>query len=170
MNSEFKTLYFTMVKKMWDIEDQLVRQLPKMAAQATSKELHDTLLAHQKETEEQRTRIGNILDANDEPEAGTANPSFEQMLREAEEEMVAITDPNVRDAYIIAAARSVEHLEMSKYMTLLDFAKAMEDSDAEEVFREILNEEEKADKKLAAVATGGFMGLMAEGVNEKAIA
>lgn len=170
MNTEFNTLYIQKIKKMWDVEDQLVRALPKMAELATSKELYDGLEAHLEETKRHRDKVGNVLLMHEESPQGEANPAFEAMLKNAEAAVTEVEDYNVRDALIIAEARNVEHLEMSKYMTLIDWASEMGDTDAAEIFEEILDEEQAAEHKLATVATGGLLGLMGENINEKAVA
>lgn len=168
MNAEFYTLYLTNIKRAWDMEDQLVRALPKMAEQATSKMLHDSLAEHLEETKTHRDHIGNVLALHDELESSASNPGLERMLEEAESEMTAISDFDVRDAHIISAGRAVEHLEIATYDTLIDWSSRLEDTDAETIFREIRNEEDAAERKLATIATGGLFGLMGEAINEKA--
>jgi ferritin-like metal-binding protein YciE len=170
MNSEFNTLYISKIKKAWDMEDQLVRALPKMAEQATSKDLHDALLQHLDETIRHRDRLGEVLAQHEEAQIGEPNPAFEQLLAEAEMEVANISDYNVRDAFIIAEARTVEHIEMSKYMTLIDWANEMSDTDALDAFDSNLGDEQAAEQKMTNIATGGLLGLMGENVNEKAVA
>lgn len=168
MNTEFYTLYLTKVKRAWDMEDQLVRALPKMAEQATSKALHDALLDHLEETKDHRDRVGNVLAMHDELDSSEANPGLERMLDEVESEVMAIADFDVRDAFIISAGRTAEHIEMAVYETLVDWSDRLEDEEAEVLFRGILDQEKAADRKLSTIATGGIFGLMGESVNEKA--
>jgi ferritin-like metal-binding protein YciE len=56
------------------------------------------------------------------------------------------------DAGIIAAAQAVEHYEITRYGTLLAWAKQLGLSDAEELLRETLVEEENTDQLLSELA------------------
>jgi ferritin-like metal-binding protein YciE len=58
----------------------------------------------------------------------------------------------VRDAALIAAAQAVEHYEISRYGSLVAWAKQLGRNDCAELLKQNLEEEKAADKKLTALA------------------
>ena len=61
-------------------------------------------------------------------------------------------DPRVLDAALIAAGQAVEHYEITRYGTLIAWAKQLGRSDCAALFQQNLDEEKAADKKLTAMA------------------
>lgn len=163
--SELKTIYLKKLEKVLSMEDQLIVALPKMADAATNEMLKAGLTDHLAETREHKARIEELFHEHGHTPSGAMDDAFELMLKNAEEELTGIADNSVRDAFIIAAGQSVEHLEIAKYGTLIEWAKQLEDKKGEELLKKTLGEEEAADKKLSSVAEGN---LFKEGVNEKA--
>ena len=82
-------------------------------------------------------------------------PAIDGIIEEAEEVAGEVEDKNVLDAALIAAAQAVEHYEMTRYGTLIAWAKTLGRNDCADVLRETLDEEEAADKKLTKIAEGG---------------
>ena len=66
----------------------------------------------------------------------------------------------VLDAALIAAAQAVEHYEITRYGTLIAWAKKLGRDDCAAVLQQNLEEEKAADQKLNAMALGS--------VNQKA--
>jgi ferritin-like metal-binding protein YciE len=58
----------------------------------------------------------------------------------------------VLDAAIIAAGQAVEHYEITRYGSLIAWAKRLGRTDVAKVLEQTLNEEKAADKKLTAIA------------------
>ena len=63
-----------------------------------------------------------------------------------------VADKDVLDAAIIAAAQAVEHYEITRYGTLIAWAKQLGRDDCAAVLAETLEEEKAADEKLTEVA------------------
>ena len=74
----------------------------------------------------------------------TGNPKVQLNIRE-------IAQPEL-DAALIAAAQAVEHYEMTRYGTLVAWAKQLGRSDCASVLQKNLDEEKAADKKLNDIA------------------
>ena len=66
--------------------------------------------------------------------------------------MTGETAGKVLDAAIIAAAQAVEHYEMTRYGTLIAWAKQLGHDDSASLLAETLAEEKAADEKLTSVA------------------
>jgi ferritin-like metal-binding protein YciE len=63
-----------------------------------------------------------------------------------------VEDPQVLDAAIIAAAQAVEHYEITRYGSLIAWAKRLGRNDIGNLLEQNLDEEKAADKKLTAIA------------------
>jgi ferritin-like metal-binding protein YciE len=63
-----------------------------------------------------------------------------------------VGDKSVLDAALIAAAQAVEHYEITRYGTLIAWAKELGRNDAAAPLQQNLEEEKAADKKLTAMA------------------
>jgi ferritin-like metal-binding protein YciE len=68
---------------------------------------------------------------------------------------VAVEDEGVLDAALIAAAQAVEHYEITRYGSLISWARALGRDDRASVLQENLNEERAADEKLTEIAESG---------------
>jgi ferritin-like metal-binding protein YciE len=68
---------------------------------------------------------------------------------------VAVEDEGVLDAALIAAAQAVEHYEITRYGSLISWARALGRDDCASVLQENLNEERAADEKLTEIAESG---------------
>jgi ferritin-like metal-binding protein YciE len=63
-----------------------------------------------------------------------------------------IADNQVLDAGLVAAAQAVEHYEITRYGTLIAWAKQLGRNDCASVLQKNLDEEKAADKKLTHLA------------------
>jgi ferritin-like metal-binding protein YciE len=162
---ELKDVYEKKLCKMVSVEDLIIEHLPMMISKSSNDMLRTGLSDHLEETKIQRQRLGRILEARGMPGEMEMDEAFKLMVETAGKEIESINDKDVRDAVIIAAAQAVEHLEMAKYGTLVEWAKQLGDAESEMLLKDTLAEEKAADKKLSSVAEGG---LFMTGVNEKA--
>jgi ferritin-like metal-binding protein YciE len=163
---ELKQAYIKKLGKALDMEQCIVENLPSMIEAATDEKLHMGLTEHLAQTKEHVTRVEAILAAHKSSNTRVKDEAFRLMVENAGKEIEAVEDPQVRNALIIASAQAVEHLEMSRYGTLVEWAKTLdEDGDHINSLKRTLDEEKAADKKLSAVAEGG---IFTTGVNEMA--
>ena len=88
------------------------------------------------------------------PETVTC-PAIDGIIEEAEEVAGEVDDKNVLDAALIAAAQAVEHYEMTRYGTLIAWAKVLGRNDCAQVLQQNLADEKAADNKLTAIAESG---------------
>jgi ferritin-like metal-binding protein YciE len=79
-------------------------------------------------------------------------PAIDGILVEANEVAGEVDDKQVLDAALIAAAQAVEHYEITRYGTLIEWAKQLGRDDCASVLKENLAEEKAADKKLTTLA------------------
>jgi ferritin-like metal-binding protein YciE len=148
-------------------EQQLVKALPKVARAASTDRLREAFEHHLDETRGHVSRLEDVIRIT-----GIAVPDehckgMEGLLAEGEEIISLEGDGAAKDAALIAAAQRVEHYEIAAYGTACTLADQLGWKDAKDLLGETLKEEEKADKLLTKIATGGLMG---SGVNEAAAA
>jgi ferritin-like metal-binding protein YciE len=79
-------------------------------------------------------------------------PAIDGILEEADEIAGEVADKDVLDAALIASAQAVEHYEMTRYGTLVAWAKQLGREDCAKLLQQNLKEEEATDKKLTAMA------------------
>jgi ferritin-like metal-binding protein YciE len=83
---------------------------------------------------------------------GVDCPAIDGIIEEAEEVAGEVDDKQVLDAALIAAAQAVEHYEMTRYGTLIAWAKQLGRNDCATVLQQNLEEEKAVDKKLTTLA------------------
>ncbi|TIX61082.1 MAG: ferritin-like domain-containing protein, partial [Mesorhizobium sp.] len=85
--------------------------------------------------------------------AKTVNcPAIDGILEEADEVSGDIDDKDVLDAALIASAQAVEHYEITRYGTLIAWAKQLGRTDCANVLANNIKEEQATDRKLTEIA------------------
>lgn len=140
------------MKDMYWAEKALVKNLPKMYKNATSKSLKEAINGHIEETKGQVKRLEDAFKAlKMKPEAVKCD-AMDGLLKEAEG-ILEETEPGaVRDAAIIAAAQKVEHYEIASYGTLATYAKLLKHKEVLALLLQSLAEEKNCDKDLTKLA------------------
>jgi ferritin-like metal-binding protein YciE len=157
-SKDIKTLDDLFVHQLQDIyyaEKQILSALPKMIDKATAPELKQGLQSHLTETEEHVRRLEQVFEMHGAEIKTTKCPAINGIIEEANEVSGEVSDKQVLDAAIIAASQAVEHYEMTRYGTLIAWAKQLGRADCAAVLEKTLNEERAADRKLTTLAEGG---------------
>jgi ferritin-like metal-binding protein YciE len=89
--------------------------------------------------------------AGQEP-SGVDCPAIDGIIEEANDVAGEVEPKSVLDAALIAAAQAVEHYEMTRYGTLIAWAKELGHTDCVPLLQQNLEEEKATDKKLTAMA------------------
>lgn len=156
MNNELYSLYCILIMKMLATEDALCEHLPKIAAHSTNPKLREAISNHWEETMKQRAALIKLAQHHNLIEEEAINEPLLLMIDETEEMVEVLKDPSVRDAFIVAAAQTIEHYEIAHYNTLLAWSET-EYPDDNDKFSLILAEEEKISSLLQSVATAGII-------------
>jgi len=121
-----KTLNDLILNFMQDIyyaERQILKALPKMAKAAQSDDLKQALMHHREETEGQVERVQKAFDALGKRARARTCEAINGLIEEGEEVIEEFAEGTVRDAGILANAQAVEHYEMARYGTVIEWAK-----------------------------------------------
>jgi ferritin-like metal-binding protein YciE len=154
-SKDIKTMDDLFVHTLRDIyyaEKQIVKALPDMIKKASDPQLKQGFQTHLRETENHVKRLEQVFDLTGKKAQGVDCPAIDGILKEANEVAGEVEKKPVLDAALIAAAQAVEHYEMTRYGTLISWAKELGRNDVATLLNQTLDEEKATDKKLTAMA------------------
>src|SRR5690606_32876547 len=125
---ELEDLFEDGLKDIYWAEKALVKALPKMYKNATSKKLKDAIENHLMETEIHVKRLEECFKALKKKAQAKKCDAMQGLLDEGKSIMEETEPGTVRDAGIIAAAQKVEHYEIASYGTLAAYAKILKEN------------------------------------------
>jgi ferritin-like metal-binding protein YciE len=152
---DIKTLDDLFVHQLRDIyyaEKQIVQALPEMIEKAKDPGLKQGFEAHLGETKNHVKRLEQVFKMHGVEAKGVECPAIDGIIEEADEIAGEVDDTKVLDAALIAAAQAVEHYEITRYGTLIAWAKQLGRPECASVLEETLKEEKAADSKLTSLA------------------
>ncbi|MCC6888547.1 MAG: ferritin-like domain-containing protein [Hyphomicrobiales bacterium] len=154
-SGDIKTMDDLFVHTLRDVyyaEKQLVKALPEMAEKASDAQLKQAFESHLGETKNHIARLEQVFKMHGAEAKGVDCPAIDGIIEEAEEVAGEVEDDNVLDAALAAAAQAVEHYEISRYGTMVAWAKKLGRNDCARVLQQTLDEEKAADRKLTEIA------------------
>jgi ferritin-like metal-binding protein YciE len=152
---DVKTMDDLFVHQLQDIyyaEKQLVKALPKMAEKATDKQLKQGFLSHLEETKTHVQRLEQVFQMHGAQVKAVDCPAIDGIIEEADEVAGEVADKSVLDAALINAGRAAEHYEITRYGSLIAWAKQLGRADCASLLQKTLDEERATDKKLTTLA------------------
>jgi ferritin-like metal-binding protein YciE len=155
---DIKTMDDLFVHTLRDIyyaENQILRALPDMAEKSKDPQLKQAFQSHLAETKKQVGRLDQVFKLYGHKPSGVDCPAIDGIIDEADDVAGEVENASVLDAALIAAAQAVEHYEMTRYGSLVAWAKQLGRNDCAVLLQKNLDEEKAADKKLTALAESG---------------
>lgn len=153
---DLRELFEDELKDIYWAEKALTKALPKMAKNATAKELVDGINNHLEETRGQVARLEQVFEILGKKAQAKKCDAMAGLLEEGQGIIEETKEGPVRDAGIISACQKVEHYEIASYGTLAAFATLLGEEEAASLLRETLEEEKNADATLTKVAEGAI--------------
>jgi len=156
-SKDIKTLDDLFVHQLRDIyyaENQIVKALPDMIEKASDSGLKAGFTSHLEETRGHISRLEQVFRQHGVDIKGVDCPAIDGILKEADEVAGEVDDPSVLDAALIAAGQAVEHYEITRYGTLIAWARQLGREDCASLLAQNLKEEKAADEKLTKLAEG----------------
>lgn len=151
-SKDLNDLFYDMLRDIFYAEKQILKALPKMARAAQSDELTAAFEKHLDETEMQVERLQKVFELLDKPARGKTCEAIIGLLDEGKEVMDTFKGSPALDAGLIAGAQAVEHYEISRYGTLVTWAKTLGQKEIADLLAQTLAEEETTDKNLTKLA------------------
>lgn len=137
---------------LYRTETQLLPVLARMGTQAWNEELAQAFAQHRVETEGHVDRLHRVFrSVGIKPARGTS-AAVEAIVAEGQRLMARQMDRDVRDAWLIATAQRVEHLEIANYGTARTYAELLGFTYAAQLLQQTLDEERAADQRLTQLA------------------
>jgi ferritin-like metal-binding protein YciE len=145
-------LFVHTLRDIYYAERQILKALPEMIEKASDNGLKDAFKAHLEETKGHVKRIEEVFDMHGLKAEGVDCPAIDGIIKEAEDVAGDVANKKVLDAALTAAAQAVEHYEITRYGTLIAWAKELGRQDCASILEKTLAEEKAADKKLSKIA------------------
>jgi ferritin-like metal-binding protein YciE len=145
-------LFMHQLRDIYYAEKQITQALPTMIKKASDRQLKQGFETHLRETENHVKRLEQAFELLGKKATGVDCPAIDGIVEEADEVAGEVEDKKVLDAALIAAAQAVEHYEMTRYGTLIAWARQLGHTNVVPLLSQTLDEERATDKKLTAVA------------------
>lgn len=153
---DLESLFKHFLRDMYYAENKILKTLPDMAKKAESPDLRKAFEEHRKETKDQVANLEKVFKALDLKPRGVTCEAINGILDEGEEIMKECKDPDACDAGMIAAAQAVEHYEITRYGTMVAWAKSLGLHAEAQLLQKNLDQEYSADRKLSKLAEGSL--------------
>jgi ferritin-like metal-binding protein YciE len=133
-------------------EHQLLPALERMRTQAFNEELEQAFAHHCAETEGHIERLERVFrSVGARPKRGSS-AALAAIVADGERLLARRFDRDVRDAWLIATAQRIEHLEIAGYGTARAHAELLGFTHAAQLLQQTLEEELATDAKLTRLA------------------
>jgi ferritin-like metal-binding protein YciE len=140
------------LRDLYATEEAFVPALKRMGEKATNPDLK---LALEQQWLETRTHVGRLERVFRSVGSRIARGDREavaSMLRESHRLLKRRVEADVRDAWLIATAQRIGHLQIANYGTARTFAETLGYTHAAQLLQQALDEEKQADERLSRLA------------------
>lgn len=144
------------LKDMYYAEKKILRSLPKMIKAAQDPTLKQALESHRDETMGHVEALESVFEMIGKRAKAEKCDAIDGILEEATGLLEDFGGSETTDAAIVFSAQAVEHYEITRYGSLVAFAKALGLRDAATQLKGVLDQEYAADKALSAMAESGI--------------
>ena len=145
-------LLYETLKDIYFAEKQIVSALPKMAETSQSPELKRAFQTHEGQTETHIERLEQVFKLIGKPAQQKTCNAILGIIEEGKEVMEEFKGTDALDPGLLAGAQAVEHYEISRYGTMVTWAKTLGLDDVAELLAMTLDEEEATDELLSEIA------------------
>lgn len=151
--TDLRDLLIQKVNALYDIEQNLVKALPKMAKAAKDKDLKAGFTSHLAETKVHVKRLEQVSKILGVKPKALKSDAIRGLIKDGEWVIKNVKPAAAMDSNLARAAQYVEHYEMAGYMAAYDWAKMLGEAQVAELLGITLDEEHAADEKLHEVGT-----------------
>jgi ferritin-like metal-binding protein YciE len=140
------------IKVQYGTEKQLLVLLPRLAAQASDKDLKKILDTHVKESRGRINRLEQIFTQLDLTHKASPCKIAEDLVERVNKTIKKSQGRGVIDAALILGVQAINHFQIASYGTLIAFAEAFSDNEVVTLLQKSLDEEKKTDHTLSRLA------------------
>ncbi len=132
-------------------ERSLLKAMPQLAQKAESEEFRAALEQHEQETQQQVKMLEQVFQTMGVQPQEAPCQAVDGLIADAQR-MIDMAQPPALDAVALALAQANEHFEITKYGTLVAWARELGRQDVEGILQQILDQEKQTDQKLTRIA------------------
>ena len=144
-------LFVHTLRAVYYAEHRILQSLPGMIDKAHDPQLRQKLQAHLGETIDQVDRLEDVFSLYGADPKSIKCPAIDGIIAEADD-VTGEAEPQVMDAALVAVAHAVEHYEITRYGSLIAWAKLLGRDDCAAILDRNLQEEKAADRRLTDIA------------------
>lgn len=152
---KFDDLFMHTLEDIYYAENKITKTLPTMIDKASDAQLKQGFQRHLEETNTHVRRLEHVFHMLGKSPQAVDCPAIDGIIEEAEDVAGEVVDKRVLDAALIASAQAVEHYEITRYGSLIAWAKQMGRDDCATLLQQTLDEEKATDAKLTKLAEAG---------------
>ncbi|HEY6062735.1 MAG TPA: DUF892 family protein [Chitinophagaceae bacterium] len=139
-------------RKFTSAEIQLKKSLPEWINQAGSLKLKTVLQKYLDLVQQHVQKMENFFEEEKISSFSLTNRVMMAFIEEAGEKLNSCTDPEVKDACLLACIQTINHFKISTYGTAAAFAKVLGMEDHAAIFHEAEVNEKQIDDRLTQLA------------------
>jgi ferritin-like metal-binding protein YciE len=148
-----RELFIHELQDVYYAEQALIGVLPKLASEASDRELTRAFESHLKETKQQVVNLEKVFKNLGESAKGQPCPGIEGIKKEHDEFMSEHdTTPELTDIFLTGAGARTEHYEIAAYTGLVEKARSLGEKDSVKLLQANLKQEKDALKKIEAIS------------------
>lgn len=155
VESKLLDFFVDELKDIYWAEKHLIPSLKRLEKAATSPELKQAFVDHQRVTEVHVDRLEKVFQLLEEKAVAKKCDAMNGIIEEAKG-IIEDTEEGtmIRDVALILAAQKAEHYEIATYGGLATLAKQLKKMDVAELLGQTLREEKETDSLLSSIAEG----------------
>ena len=159
-----KQLFVHELQDVYYAEKSLTNVLPKLAAEASDRELTRAFQSHLKETQKHIVNLEKVFKNLGESAHGQPCPGIDGIKAEHDDFRRAhqTTQP-LSDVFLTGSASRTEHYEIAAYTSLIEKARALGERDSVKLLQENLKQEKDALKKVESISKRILKGMSSDG-------
>jgi ferritin-like metal-binding protein YciE len=163
-----KQLFVHELQDVYYAEKTLTNVLPKLAAEASDRELTRAFESHLKETRKHVTNLEKVFRNVGESAQGQPCPGIDGIKEEHDEfKREHQTTQTLSDVFLTGSASRTEHYEIAAYTSLIEKARALGERDSVKLLQENLKQEKDALKKVESISKRILKGLSTNGSSRR---
>ena|SRR6187402_3517748 len=151
--TRIRELYVVELSGIYESEQEILRQLPLMAARTGSDAVRDAFEAHYRATQRQVDRLTAIFDHLDERRSPATATAIRGLVEEGRLRQAFLDRGDLLDLALVDMGRRIEHYEMAAYSAALAYARRIGDAEGTSLLIDTLDEERRMDEQLGTLAT-----------------
>jgi ferritin-like metal-binding protein YciE len=147
-----RDMFVAELSALRDAEEQILRELPLMAARATSSELRELFQVHYRDTQRHIDRLGVLFEQIDERPRTAVCHGMRGIIEDARERHASRDRGEVLDAALVGEAQRIEHYEIAAYDCARRYANTLGEREAASLLQDSLDDEDRTLQRLSAFA------------------